>query len=135
MNPYDQEEVNTESLTQSTAVPTDTTGASVTNVTVAQAFGFFNIIVGVMLVIAILLFLGGFIVYLSRLGLEGRVSGGLRYMYRGIAVLIVLVILLGIVNFLQFHPEIVFAALGIVIVAAGAWAAIKISQQPAEEEH
>lgn len=134
MNPYEQSEIDAASLNQVT-VQAVQTEPSVTNVTVAQAFGFFNIVVGVMLVIAILLFLGGFIVYLSRLGLEGRVSGGLRYMYRGVAILIVLVILLGIVNFLQFNPQVVFAALGVVIVALGAWAAITISQQPSEEEH
>lgn len=134
MNPYEQSEIDAASLNQVT-VQAVQTEPSVTNVTVAQAFGLFNIVVGVMLVIAILLFLGGFIVYLSRLGLEGRVSGGLRYMYRGVAILIVLVILLGIVNFVQFNPQVVFGALGIVIVALGAWAAVKISQQPAEEEH
>jgi hypothetical protein len=88
--------------------------------TISAAFGFFNILVGLMLVAAFLFFFGGLAGYLSRLGLEGRIEG-LKYMYRGIVILFVLVVLLGIVNFLQQRPAVVFAIIAITLVLFVLW--------------
>lgn len=140
MNPYGQvagvttEEqgvdvnaTNASTTSTETQAPADT-GASASNFTVSQAFGFFNILVGLMLVAALLFFFGGFIAYLSRLGLENRVQG-LRYMYYGITILFVLVILLAIVHYLQFHPAVVFGIVAVLIVIFGAWAIVQASQE------
>jgi len=142
MNPYGQvagvtsEEQNTYAPTGAeTGVTsaTDNGSSTINNFTVSQFFGFFNIIVGLMLVASLLLFFGGFIAYLTRLGLENRMDG-LKYMYYGISVLFVLIVLLAIVHYLQFNPTVVFVIVAIVIVIFGAWAAIQISQAGGEEE-
>jgi hypothetical protein len=88
--------------------------------TVSAAFGFFNILVGLMLVAAFLFFFGGLAGYLSRLGLEGRIEG-LKYMYRGVVILFVLIVLLGIVNFLQQRPAVVFTIIAIVLILFVLW--------------
>ena len=68
--------------------------------TLSEFVGIFNIFVGVLLVVALLLFIGGFIQYLVRLGTERR-ADGLAYMKKGITILFVLVILLAIVQLIQ----------------------------------
>lgn len=68
--------------------------------TLSQFVGIFNIFVGILLVAAMLLFFGGFVVYLTRLGTERR-ADGLAYMKDGLTVLFVLIILLGIVQLIQ----------------------------------
>ncbi len=108
-------------------------GPSTNDFTVAQAFGFFNILVGLMLVAGLLLFFGGFIAYLTRLGLENRLQG-LMYMYWGLSILFVLIVLLGLVHYLQFHPTVVFTILAVIAVGFMAWAAIQISQQSGEDD-
>jgi hypothetical protein len=111
--------------------------AAASNITISQLFGFFNIMVGLMLVASFLLFFGGLTGYLTRLGLEGRVEGWLRYMYRGVAILFVLIVLLGIVKYLQFHPSVVFTILAVIVVIFMAWAALQVSFSGGgdEEEH
>src|SRR5665213_3593881 len=68
--------------------------------TLSTFLGFFNILAGLMLVAAVLSFVGGFIRYLVVLGNVKR-KDGLVFMVWGIAILFVLVVLLGIVNILQ----------------------------------
>ena len=101
--------------------------------TLSAAFGLFNILVGLMLVAAFLIFFGGLIGYLSRLGLEGR-QDGLQAMYWGVTILLVLIILLAIVHFLQFHPAVVFGIIGALIVIFGAWAAVNSAQEAGEHK-
>lgn len=138
MNPYGQvagvtsEDQTTQEGTTATT-DTGTSAAGVNNFTFSQAFGFFNILVGLMLVAAFLSFFGGFTAYLTRLGLESRMQG-LRYMYWGSAILFVLIVLLTIVNFLQFNPAVVFGIIAVLIVIFGAWAIVKASQESGEEE-
>lgn len=105
---------------------------------VSAGVGVLNIIAGLMLVAAFLFFFGGLIAYLTRLGLEGRVQG-LGYMHWGVTILFVLIIVLGIVRFVQFHPEVVYFLAAIVIVVFVAWAVVKSAQgatsaKTAEEE-
>ena len=91
--------------------------------TVSSFFGFFNVLVGLMLVAAFLTFFGGLIGYLSRLGLENRVQG-LYAMYWGTTILFVLVILLTIVNFLQYHTTFFLAIVAIIVAVLFAWGVI-----------
>ncbi len=103
--------------------------------TLSAAFGLFNIVVGIMLVIAFLSFFAGLTGYLTRLGLENRIDG-LRAMHWGVTILFVLVILLAIVNFLQFHTTFLLAVVGIIVVVFAAWAIVKSVQEakPAEKK-
>jgi hypothetical protein len=70
--------------------------------TVSQFFGIFNAIAGIMLVVAILLFIGGFIIYLVRLGIPSRVEG-LNIMQWGVMTLFVLAVMLGIIELIQYY--------------------------------
>jgi|GEM_PF-1375595 len=115
-----------------TAVPAGNDG-SLSNFTLSQAFGLLNILVGLMLVAALLLFFGGFIAYLTRLGLESRIQG-LRIMYYGVSILFVLIIILGIVHYLQFRPDIVFGIIAALVLIFGGYAAVQAFQQSGEEE-
>jgi hypothetical protein len=122
-----------------TSAPSENSGIAYTsntlinNFTVSQAFGFFNIFAGLMLVAGLLLFFGGFISYLTRLGLEGRVQG-LRYMYWGETVLFVLILMLAVIHYLQFHPTIIFLIIGAIIVVFGSWAILQATASAGEEE-
>jgi cytochrome bd-type quinol oxidase subunit 2 len=127
--------------TYQTAASPDTSGISyngdtvVDSFTLSQAFGFFNILAGLMLVAGLVLFFGGFIAYLTRLGLESRTQG-LRYMYWGETVLFVLILMLAVVHYLQFHPTIVFILIGALIVLFGSWAILQaVANSGDEEEH
>lgn len=101
----------------------------------SAVIGLFNIIVGLMLVAAFLMFFGGLAGYLTRLGLVGR-EQGLHYMNWGVTILFVLIILIGIVQFFQFHPEVMFAILAFVVIAAVIWVVVKSLQEGGEEaEH
>jgi hypothetical protein len=91
--------------------------------TFSHAFGFFNVIVGLMIVAAFIFFFGGLAGYLARLGLENR-TDGLMAMYWGVTILFVLVVVLGIVHYLQFNPGVVFTIIGILIVGLIGWAVV-----------
>ncbi len=80
--------------------------------TVATFLGLFNICAGLMIVAAILIFVGGFVQYLVLLGLEKRTEG-LKLMFWGVTILFVLVVLLGIINILQ-GP--IFFIIGVFII-------------------
>lgn len=102
----------------------------------SAAFGMFNIVVGLMLVAAFLLFFGGLSAYLSRLGLVGR-EEGLKYMYWGTTVLFMLIVLLGIVNVFESNPNLMYGVVASVIIVFALWAIMKAIQEgaAAEEEH
>lgn len=101
----------------------------------SAALGLFNIIVGLMIVAAFLLFFGGFIGYITRLGLVGR-EQGLHYMNWGVTVLFVLIILIGIVQYFQRNPQAMFAVVGFAISAAVLWLVFKAMQDSgSDEEH
>lgn len=70
--------------------------------TVSQFFGIFNATAGVMLLSGVLLFIGGFIIYLTRLGIPSRVEG-LHKMQWGIMTLFVLAVMLGIIELIQSY--------------------------------
>ena len=101
--------------------------------TLTQAFGFFNIIVGLMIVASFIFFFGGLAGWLARLGLENRVEG-LVSMYWGVTILFVLVIMLGIVNFLQTNPVVIFTIIAILIVGLIGWAVVNSVWEAPEEK-
>jgi hypothetical protein len=121
-------------LAKDGAPPVSPVSAQSGDWTLSAFFGIFNIVVGLMIVAAFVLFFGGFSAWLSRLGLESRLDG-IKAMYYGTTILFVLIVLLAVVKFVQTHTELVLALLGVVVVALVAWAAVQINRAPAEEDH
>ena len=104
--------------------------------TVSTFLGLLNICAGVMIVAALLVFMGGFIRYLVLLGTDRRAMG-LELMLWGVTILFVLVVMLGIVNILQ-GPLSFIIGIGVIIFLAVviATSVLKAGKKPAEpEEH
>ena len=99
----------------------------------AQAVGFLNILVGFMLVAAILFFVGGFMGWITRLGLTGR-DQGLKFMSWGVSILFVLVVGLALIRFVQFHTQLVLTLLALALVALAAYVAIQVAKSSGEAE-
>ena len=76
-----------------------------------QTAGFFNIFTGLLLVGGILIFIGGFFSYLAHFGLPHR-DEGLHKMQTGITMLFVLVIILGVIQFVRTNPSLTMTILG-----------------------
>ncbi|MBI2030601.1 hypothetical protein HYT05_03195 [Candidatus Kaiserbacteria bacterium] len=76
--------------------------ASAQEVTVSTIAGLFNILAGFMFVAAVSTFVGGIISYMVDFGNHER-SKGIALMEWGVAILFTLVVLLGIVQFIQSH--------------------------------
>lgn len=81
--------------------------------TLAIWLGFVNVCAGIMLVTALLTFIGGSIRYFVLLGTERR-KDALATMFWGINILFVLVVLLGIVDMLQ-GPFIFVIGIGVLL--------------------
>ncbi|GEM_PF-885936 len=100
------------------------TGASVATtpgVTFTQIIGLFNIFVGLMLTVAILTYGLGFFLWLCRLGTWPTYrTEAIKIMEWSVVVLFVLVVLLAIVQFFQYHPReaawVVSIVVGIIII-------------------
>ena len=70
--------------------------------TVSQFFGILNATAGVMLLAGVLIFIGGFIIYLSKLGTVSR-SEGIYIMQWGVITLFVLAVMLSIIELIQSY--------------------------------
>lgn len=82
---------------------------------ISTIIGLFNIVVGVMFVFAVVYFVAGIIIYTANFGNAERTHGVIS-MEWGTMILFVLVVLLGIVQFLQGHTgvaNLIAAAIGI----------------------
>lgn len=91
-----------------------------------QVLGFFNLLVGVMLVTSITLFLGGFIMYLIRLGTWPTYrTQALRLMSWGVSVLFTLIIILAVQQFLARHVLATVSIVAAVIVLVVLWIVIQ----------
>ena len=101
--------------------------------TLSQAAGFFNVVAGFMLVAAVLLFVGGFIGWVTRLGLTGR-DEGIYYMVYGVYVLTALIVVLAIIHFVQFHTQVVLTLLAVAVIILIGWFAIQIAKSAGTEE-
>ena len=101
--------------------------------TLSEAVGFLNVVAGLMLVLAILLFVGGFVGWVTRLGLTGR-DEGIYYMVYGAYILAALIVVLAVIHFVQFHTQLVLTLLGVAIVILIGWFAIQVAASSGEEE-
>ncbi len=100
--------------------------------------GLFNIVAGLMLVSSILLMVGGLGVWYVRLGTFPTYRDDAIVIMRwGVSILFVLVVLLGVAQYVQTHMSIAMLAIGVVIVAAIAYfvASTMMAGGGGEEEH
>lgn len=82
----------------------------------------FNIVVGLMLVISILAMGGGLMLWYVRLGTSPTYRDeAIDYMRWAVAILFVLVVLLGVAQFVQTHMAMSMLAIGAVVFAAIAY--------------
>lgn len=98
-----------------------------------QLAGFANIFVGLMLVTAFLLFGGGFLQYITHLGLDER-DEGLGYMKWGVSVAFTLAVLLGFAQFVQLHVTLVIFTLGALVVILIGWFILSEVLAPPEKK-
>ncbi len=98
----------------------------------------FNIIVGVMLVCAMLLMGGGLMLWYVRLGTYPTYRDrAILIMQWAVAILFVLVVLLGVAQYVQTHMAISMMVIGAIIAAAVAYFVIStlMAGGGGEEEH
>ena len=92
----------------------------------AKVLGFFNLFIGLMLTVSILLFIGGFATYLVRLGTWPTYrTQAVEIMMWGVSVLFVLVVVLGAQQFLAAHLAVAVSIIAFIIVAGVAWLVYK----------
>ena len=103
--------------------------------TFTQAIGIFNVFVGLMLTAALLTYGLGFIVWLCRLGTWPTYrTEAIKIMEWSVVILFVLIVLLAIVQFFQYHPReasyVVSAIVAIIIV----WIIVFLASRPAKKK-
>jgi len=89
--------------------------------TFTQVIGLFNIFVGLMLTVALLTYFLGFFLWLCRLGTWPTYrTEAIKIMEWSVVILFVLVVLLAIVQFFQYHPKeagwVVSVIVGLIII-------------------
>lgn len=100
---------------------------------VPQLAGLFNVFVGGMLTLGILFGVGGFIEYITHLGLQMR-DQGLERMKWGIYVLFVLAVILWLSQFVQKNVPLVIFTLGALVVLLIGWFILSELTAPKKEE-
>jgi hypothetical protein len=101
------------------------------------AVGLFNIFVGVMLALSIVIMIGSTILWYIRLGTYPTYrDDAIGYMQWGVAILFVDVVLLFVAQYVQRHLAVSLMAIGVLIVAGIAYfvASDVISSKHSEEE-
>lgn len=97
--------------------------------------GLFNILVGLMLVTSILLMGGGLILWYVRLGTFPTYrDDAIHMMEWSVAILFVLVVLLGIAQFVQTHLALAMMAVGAVAAAVATYFVASILLAPEKKE-
>ena len=92
---------------------------------VAQAIGLFNVFVGLMLTAALLAYFIGFAVWVVRLGTWPTYrTEAIKVMEWSVVILFVLVLILGIVQFVQTHPRAAGYVVATIVGALVLWAII-----------
>jgi len=100
--------------------------------------GLFNIVVGLMLAMSIVLMGGGFVVWLVRLGTYPTYrTEGIVLMQWSVAILFVIILLMAAVRLVQSYPGAIAAVLGVVLVGAIVWLLVQTfaKGEEKEEEH
>lgn len=105
--------------------------------TFVQMVELFNIFVGLMLAVALLVFLGGLGSYLSRFSTwPSHRDQSIKVMEWGVAILFVLIVILGIVQYFEKYPKVTSTILAVIILLIIARAVINASNsKEAKKEH
>lgn len=99
--------------------------------TTTQLLAFFNLFVGVMLVASIGLFVGGFIVYLVRLGTWPTYRDeAIEVMKWGVSILFTLILILAAQQFLLSHLKVAVTIGALIIIAIVLQALMSASPAP-----
>ena len=99
--------------------------------TTAQVLVFFNLFAGVMLTLSLILFLGGFVMYLVRLGTWPTYRDeAITLMKYGVSTLFVLIVILGIQQFLMSHLLVAVSIGALILIFLVAWAFMTATAAP-----
>ena len=106
--------------------------------TLTQMLGLFNVFVGLMLTVALLTYGTGFIMWLCRLGTwPSYRTEAIKIMEWSVVILFVLVILLAIVQFFQYHPReaafVVSGTVGLIVVGIVVYLVVHSGAEKKEE--
>ena len=107
--------------------------------TLTQFVGLFNVLVGLMLTVSILLMGAGWVMWVARLGTTPTYRDeAIHVMQWSVSILFVIVILLLLVQFVQRHTATAVYLLGFIILGFVAWAVLgaikEANKAPAHEE-
>jgi hypothetical protein len=103
--------------------------------TTTQVLSFFNLLVGLMLVVSLILFIGGFVLYLVRLGTWPTYRDeAVELMMWGVTVLFTIVLLLALQQFLLSHLALAVSIVGMIIIVLVAWLIIRDLSGGSEEK-
>lgn len=95
--------------------------------TLAQVAGYFNVGVGLVLLAALGLYAAGFGKWVTHLGLSYR-DEGIHRMETATVMLFWLLVVLGVVRFVQYHTAFTLQLLAVLVVLFGGWFVIKAVQ-------
>lgn len=101
--------------------------------TLALVAGYLNIGVGIVLVVLLGMYVAGFMLWLTHLGLPHR-DEGIKWMERAVSTLFWLVVVLAAVRFAQFYPQVVILLVALAVIGLGVWAAVSIARSSGEGE-
>jgi len=103
--------------------------------TTTQVLAFFNLFAGIMLTASIGLFIGGFIIYLVRLGTWPTYrESAVQLMMWGVSILFTLVLVLAVQQFLLDHLMVAVVIGALIIIALVIWA-LASSAKPEEKRN
>ena len=103
--------------------------------TLTQAVGLFNVFVGLMVTGALLTYGIGFVIWFVRLGTWPTYrTEAIKIMEWSVVILFVLVLLLGIVQYVQNHPRAAGYLAAIVVGAIVVWIVVYLASRPAEKK-
>lgn len=108
-------------------------GGVISEVGIGQLFGLFNIVAGLLLVAALLTFGGGLVSYFGRLALAKR-DESLITMQWGVRLMFVLVLMLGIVEFIQLHTALVLQLLAVAVLIGLIYTIMLVVKSSGESE-
>lgn len=95
--------------------------------------GYANIGIGLVVLVILGMYLAGFGIWVTHLHVTHR-DEGIEWMERAVTTVFWLLVLLGIIRFVQFYPEITMQILAIAIVLLGGWFVIKAVKATSEGE-
>ena len=95
--------------------------------------GYANIGIGFVVLVILGMYFAGFGIWVTHLHVTHR-DEGVEWMERAVTTLFWLLVLLGIMRFIQFYPRIAMQILAVAIVLIGGWFVIKAVQATSEGE-